>query len=320
MLNSYSLSRSILCLAALGGAALSCYKAPQQTSTTQLSSALQGNFTFAPPEGTNFERTEQRSFEYSLVGTPLTRREEQELRWQVAVDKSNDGYRVKQVLTHVILKRNGETLVDSDVPKDAIRGELIIDNAGNLKDVRGLDSTAQTLHSMVKPNKSFDAAEERAMATELKAVVARRYEMLTGNIVGHPAELGTTWTVSSQKPGVISTTATVENVEGCDGTACARVRQDAKLDPAIIRGHAEDLIKRRVKDMGGKPEHITVKTATYSMTGSVKVEPSTMLNHEAILNESGTFDAMAKEHPFQVTVTGKTQYSYKYGKPTPPQT
>jgi hypothetical protein len=224
---------------------------------------------------------------------------------------------MKQALTHILMKRNGETLVDTDVPEGAISAELVIDQAGNLKDVRGLKDTSKTLTALKEWKKPMDAMEERSVTPEaLRSLVALRYEALTGNLIGHPAEPGSSWTVPGRPMSrITSTTMTVQHIEPCGGASCAKVDEDMKLDAEVVRSQADDMIKRRVHDLGGDTSKIQTKSAMYSMTGTVRVEPATMLNHEAMWNESGTISLRSGRHDMEVTVSGRTDVSYEYKTP-----
>src|SRR5882672_1082187 len=133
----------------------------QETARSGSAEMQPASFTFAPPDGTRGVRTEHRRYEVSLVGTPLRNLEEQELRWNIEAKHSGDQYTVNQELAHVTMKHDGETLVDRDVKPGAVTAELVIDRAGNLVDVRGLEGTSKTLQSLVAPDAS--PAEERAL-------------------------------------------------------------------------------------------------------------------------------------------------------------
>jgi hypothetical protein len=286
------------------------------SGTTQVTSAQASagkQFTFNPPPA-DFVRTEKRDFALGIVGTPLSRREERELKWKVGVAPSSDGYLMKQQLTHILMKRNGETLIDADVPEGAISADLVIDKAGNLKDVRGLKDTSKTLTAIKEWKKPMDPLETRSVSPEaLKVLIAQRYDALTGNLIGHPAEPGSTWTVPGRPMSrIASTTITVQHIEPCSGASCAKLNEDMKLDTEVVRAQADDLIKRRVKDFGGDTSKIETKNAMYSMSGTLLVEPATMLNHDANLEESGTISLRAGNHDIEVSVAGRTDVTYDY--------
>jgi hypothetical protein len=312
-----ALVRSLGPLVALGVGVLSCAGEPKNpSSATELTSAAAAaDFTFAPPPGTTFIRREHRKFDVSLVGAPLSRREEQELTWRVNVEKSGERYLSTQVLTHILLKHNDTTQLDADVREGAVSAQLVIDRAGNLVDVRGLEYTSKSaILPLLAGKKPLRPNEERSVSPEaLKTLVAMRYDVLTGNIVGHPAAPGSSWTAKGHGMShIVSTTLTVERIETCGEAACARIREDAKLDTAGMRDVADDLAKQRIKELGGDPSKIEIKRALYSMSGEVQVEPTTMLNHEATLSETGTLIGGAGDKHFEIAVNGTTQYSYEY--------
>jgi hypothetical protein len=303
---------------ALGVAALACSsepKAPTQTVVELTSAEAGGNFTFGPASGTHFVRTEQRTVDYFLVGTPLSRREEQELRWDVGVRASGDRYVVKQMLKHIVVKNNGAAQMDADVPDGAIAAELVMDRFGNLLEVRGPNDTTSTVRALVPPNTKLDAIQERQLSAEsLKALVAMRYAVLTGDMIGRPSMPGASWTVPSQSSGpILSTTVAVQHMEPCGTVACARVREESKLDPAFLRPAVEGLVKRRVEQLGGDGVSVRIKSALWSMTGSLTVEPGTMLGHEGSISETGSVVAASGKRDFEITVSGRTQFSFDYG-------
>jgi hypothetical protein len=272
-------------------------------------------FTMAPASGTRFMRTELRHWETSLVGTPLARRQDQELRWQVDVGKSGDQFVISQELRHVTMKHNDATLIDAEVPAGAIAAQLVVDRAGTLKEVRGLEKTSETLKSLANAGAKMDEVDEMALSpAALKSLVAMRYEVLAGDIAGRPVAQGSTWTIAA-RPGspIISRILTVEGMESCDGAQCARIREDVKLDPVAVRDIASDLIKRRVKELGGDPKKVQNQSTTYSMAGSLLIEPATMLHHDAALAESGRVVAATAKESFEVAISGSTRFSYDYG-------
>ena len=296
--------------------ALACAQEPTTPAgQAQLTAASQSTFTFAPPLGTRFIRTDQSNYESSLSGTPLSRRQEQELRWQVEIGRSGDHYVMKQQLTHMTMKLNGTTTVDSDVPPDAISAQLFIDCLGTLKEVRGLENTSNTLRALAGPN--LDPLQERSISpTALTALVADRFDSLGGDIVGHPTTPGRPWTAAGrQGSAIVSRTFTVEHMEPCGKTACARIHEEVKLNPTSVTEIADELVKRRVKELGGDPSTIQTQSATYAMAGTLKVDPATMLNHEAAFSEKGRVLAASGKTNFEVTVTGTTRYSYDYKQP-----
>jgi hypothetical protein len=304
---------------AVGMAALGCSNEPKTPprSVVELTSAGGGNFTFAPAVGTHFVRIEQRTVDYLLVGTPLSRREEQELRWDVGVHWSGDRYVVKQMLKHIVVKFNGAAQMDANVPERAIAAELVLDRVGNLMDVRGFNDTSSTLQSLTLPNVKLDAIQERQLSAEsLKAMTTTRYAVLTGDMVGRPSMPGASWTVPGQSYGpVLATTVAVQHMEPCGTVPCARVREESKLDPSPLRAAVEGLVKKRVEQLGGDGSSVQIKSALWSTAGTLAVEPGTLLGHEGTISETGTVVASSGKRDFEVAVSGKTQYSFDYSQP-----
>jgi VCBS repeat-containing protein len=73
------------------------------------------------------------------------------------------------------------------------------------------------------------------------------------------------------------------------------------------------MVKSRVIAAGGDPSKVTVKQATYGMTGSMLVEPATMLSHGAALAEGGTVTvADPEQRQLTVEIKGTTEIAYSY--------
>jgi hypothetical protein len=296
---------------------------PTPTSETQPSAgqvaAAPQTFTMMPPSGTKFTRIERRRFEAALVGTPLTRRHEEELTWKVSIDQSGDQYIMTQQLARATFKRDDKMTLDADFAgTKLISAQLVIDRAGNLVDIRGLDDTATTLKTLKRIG--VNELQDMDMSPEgLKALVATRYSLQAGEIVGRPTKQGSTWTIPGQPNGpVTSRTITVEGMQTCGSTSCARLREDVKLDPTWISTVASDVVKERVRAMGGDPSKVRVKTAMESMTGTMVIEPATMLSHEASLDDAGKAMFEGPNRTFEVALRGTTRFSYDYEKAQPP--
>jgi hypothetical protein len=301
------------------GVGCSSYKKPavsstSTTSATQLTQQVAegATFKFAPPVGTQFTRTEKRRYEASLAGTPISRREEQELRWMVNVGKSGDQYIINQQLAHITMKHNDDTWLDADVQPKSLSAQLVVDRAGNLVDVRGLENSSAILRTLV--TRKIDRLQEAALTPDgFKALVAMRWDALAGDIAGRPVAPGRSWTVQGRpKSPIVSRTFTVERLEVCDSKTCAKLREDIKLDPAMMTQIAGDLMSRRVKELGGNPSKINPEATMYTMSGTVVTEPDTMLIHDASLNENGRIVASAGGTGFEVVLNGMTQYTYEY--------
>jgi hypothetical protein len=298
--------------AALGGASVACAsKEPSAASPASIAEAQ--TFRFAPPNGTEFVRTDRRTREVAIVGAPLRRVENEELRWKVRIESRGDEYRVNQDLAYISFARDGQTLAQGKVPQ-GISAELVIDKNGDLMDVRGLDRTAEILRSLAAPGKEAEA--EQAITPEaLRDIVSRRYRVLFGETIGRRATAGSSWTITNP-PGsfVSSRTVTVQRQEPCDKAMCARLKVDFQLDPRAVADAAVEVVKSRVIAAGGDPSKVTVRSASYGMTGWMLTEPETMLSHGASLTEGGTVTvADPEQREITVQVKGTTDISYSYG-------
>jgi hypothetical protein len=274
-------------------------------------------FTFAPPDGTKGVRTEHRRFEASIIGAPLRSLEEQELRWNMEAKHTGDQYTINQELAHVTLKHDGETVVDADVKPGSVVAQLIIDKAGNLVDVRGMEGTAKTLLGMLPPkldSMTQKMAEKDLSPQTLRAEIATRYEETLGDIVGRPTKVGTSWTTQGRPGGpVISRTLGVEKMEPCGQAICSRIQAVYKLNPRTMLTVADDVIAKYARMVGHAPSKMDMQAATYSMQGSLLTEPATMINHAATLDETGKVMFEDHKKPMEIDLQGKTDMTFEYG-------
>lgn len=278
------------------------------------------SFTFAPPDGTHGVRTDHRRYEVSLVGTPLRNLKEQELRWNVDAKRSGDQFIVSQELAHVTMKHDEETLVDHDVKPGAVVAELIIDKAGNLVDVRGLEGTSKTLQSLFEPASASESGKtesERAFSPQnLKALVATRYEETLGEIVGRPTKVGSTWTTRGREGGpVISRTITVEKTEPCGPMVCSRLEAVYKMNPTAMLSAAEEIVGAYARWAGQAPSKLNIQAAMYTMQGMLLTAPATMINHAASLDESGKILFEGPKKQMEIDLKGKVDINFEYTKP-----
>jgi hypothetical protein len=304
---------SIVVAAGLAGSLIACSKeearpaSPASVSRTEV-------FRFAPPDGTEFTRTDRRTQELAIVGAPLRRVDNEELTWRTRVNREGDEYRVHQDLVYLSLTRDGQILAEGKVP-EGISATLVIDDQGNLTAVKGLERTAEILRSLAPPDKEAEA-EQVITPQALANLVAARYRVLFGETIGRPAAPGSSWKISNP-PGsfVASRTVTVVGHEACGTASCARMQVEFKLDPKVVADTALSLVQSRVREAGGDPSKVSVRNATYAMSGWMLVEPATMLSHGASLTEGGTVTLAAPDQP-EVTVqmNGKTELSYSYGE------
>lgn len=276
---------SVLALA-LG--AVACSASDEEESARSGSAEMQPqSFTFAPPDGMRGVRTESHRYEATLVGAPLRNLEERELRWNVESKRNGDQFVVSQELAHVTMKHDGETLLDKDVKPGAVVAQLLIDKAGNLVDVRGLEGASKPLLELLPPDARPEATRELSPQS-LKALVATRYEETLGDIVGRPTKAGTSWTTQGRSGGpVVSRTVTVQKMEPCGATMCAPLQAIDKLNPRMMLSIADDVVAEYARMVGKAPSKVDVQTAMYSMQGTLLTEPATMMNHGASLDETG---------------------------------
>jgi hypothetical protein len=306
------IERSFVVLAALGAATVAC---TEPKGAADLTSASIGSFTFAPPPDATFTRVEQCRIDYALVGAAMRRSEVRELRWRVAVENSDDGYLITQNLTHLVQKLDGATRVDLDVPPDLLTARLTIDGTGNLTDIRGLEDTSGALAWLAgAQGRPVDASIKRSLdPNALKRLIAMRYDILVGHLIGHSAAPGSSWSVTAV-PGraLVSTKYSVKKLKPCDQQQCATIEAKVHLDPSVLRAEAQEIVMQRVRALGGDPANVRIKSAKDSMSGTLNVEPSTLLVHDASLDEKGLVVVGLSDDTATISVTGRTRVSYDY--------
>ncbi len=307
--------------ACLGATSAACSKesappaqSPALTSAAEAPVSTQ-TFRFAPPDGTQFVRNDHHKQERSIAGTEARSSDEQELKWKVAINRKGDRYHVKQDLVSASFKRDGKVLAEGKV-KPGIGAELVLDRDGNIVEVRGLDKTAARLRELAAPGMEKEV-EQTFTPQYLADIVANRYRVLFGETIGQHATPGSSWTITNP-PGsfVASRKVTVERQEMCGTVMCARLRVDFKVDPKVMSAAAVKLVKARVQDAGGDPSKVTVRTASYGMSGTMLTEPATMLSHGASLSDVGSVTVAGPNQQMTVEVKGSTEISYEYG-PSP---
>jgi hypothetical protein len=286
----------------IGSGLSACSKEePPAASPTRAGSAE--IFRFAPPDRTEYVRTERRSEELDLAGAPLHEVDSRELRWRTRIEASGDRYRVTQELVYVAVARDGEILAQGTVP-EGLSVTLWLDRQGNVTDVQGLERTAETLRSLVAP----------ATEAELEELVGPPYRLLFGDLVGRPAAPGSRWTIASPTGSLVeSRTVTVAGREACGEATCARLEIEFELDPKEVT----DAAARRVRSSLGAafedPSKVSVEDVRYTMSGSVLLEPATMLSHGAALREAGTVTVVGPERrTITMRFQSTTDLSYSY--------
>ena len=219
-----------------------------------------------------------------------------------------------------MMKHDGETLIDKDVEPGKVVAQLLIDKAGNLVDVRGLEGTSKAMQALFAPN--LGMASQRMIEKDLspqalRAIVATRYEETLGDIVGRPTKVGTSWTTQGRPGGpVVSRTIGVEKTEPCGDATCARLQAVYKLNPRAMMSMADDIVAKYAHMVGHAPSKVDMQSATYSMQGTLLTEPATMINHSAALDETGKVSFEDHKKPMEIDLQGKTEITFEYAKPT----
>lgn len=313
----------VLCAIVITAACGACAKEETQPPPVSVTSANANaanesgaqTFRFAPPDGTQFIRKDRSRQERVIAGSSLRSVEEEALDWKVEVHRKGEQVLVDQRLDGVSLKEDGNVLVEGKAAR-GIDAELVIDRNGKLVDVKGLDETAARLKELASPQMK-DAVEQVFTKKHLYDSIATRYAEQFGDTIGHPSAPGSTWTIKNPAGSfVASKKVTVERNEPCGLASCARLRVDYEIDPRVMSDGAVALVKARVKAAGGDPARVSLKRASYGASGSMLIEPATMLSHGATLRETGSVTLAAPDGgEVTVQINGTTDAIYDYLPP-----
>src|SRR5262249_24278430 len=155
-------------------------------------------------------------------------------------------------------------------------------------EVRGAESAAQLLSSLVRPASTPDSSEQMFTIEVVKEIAVARFEMQVRDVVGHPTAPGSSWNVDPDDPAVKKKTVTVEKLEPCGTATCARVttQYDVRSKEAARRamGAGALFLARN----GVNPAQAEVLDAPLDYQDQLLIEPATIIDH------SGSFTQKAK--------------------------
>jgi hypothetical protein len=279
-------------------------------------------FTFPAPSGTQFVWTERRLFDAHLAGTSAAERDVTELAWDVSMHPSSlDTVVIDERLVRIAFDHDGRTVV-SGAPDALV--QLVIDSGGTIEEVRGVDQAARVVRSMAAPG--MEAFADRMFSpAALRALVAARQELFFGQIVGRPTREGATWIIPHREHPAgneLMTRYTVEGSQPCDAspsgapTLCSQLRAQIEIDPRVAMEVAGALVERQLRLHGGNGAALSVRSGGYGMTGTILVQPATLLMAEATLHEAGRVSFAADGRQYDVDIRAVTRDRYDYG-PSP---
>jgi len=244
-------------------------------------SGVAPTFTYAPPPGTHFVRTVKLVSETTLVGSPFRQVEEREFVWNVAVSKEGDRTLVTQQLQRVALRINDAEVLDGErVPGSAISVDLVVDREPKVTEVRGAEQAAAALGALLRPGMA-ESSRDLLSPEAVKAIAVARFEMVVRDVVGHPTAPGSTWVATDVDSTVKTKTLTVDRIEPCGSTRCARVSAQYEVNPQAAARRALRSAAFFLARNGVNPAEAEVVDATMQYQDELVLEPGTLVDHAA---------------------------------------
>jgi len=248
--------------------------------------AVAPTFTYAPPPGTRLVRTVKLVTEIRIVGSPFRQREEQEFVWNVGFTREGDRTVVSQQLQRVAVRINGAEVLDGErVPGTALSVDLVVSHEPRVVEVRGAARAAEVLSGLLAPG-TQQTSPALIDAEQVKEIAVARFEMLVRDVVGHPTAPGSTWPAGQPDSTVGRKTMTVDRLEPCGATRCARVSAHYDVDP---RAAARGALRRAAAFLARSevnPADAEVLDATMDYQDELLVEPGTLVDHAATFSQT----------------------------------
>ena len=248
--------------------------------------AVTPTFTYAPPAGTRLVRTVKLVNETSLVGSPYRQREEQEFVWNVAFSREGENTLVTQQLQRVALRINGADVLDGErMPGNSLSVDLVVSPEPRVIDVRGAERAAEVLAGLASPGAEGSA---RGMfgPEQVRELAVARFEMVVRDVVGHPTAPGSTWVAADPDPAVKRKTMTVDRLEPCGTSHCARISAQYDVDPRAAAKRALRFAAAFLARNGVDPAQTEVLDASLDYRDELLLEPGTLVDHAATFSQT----------------------------------
>ncbi len=249
-------------------------------------SAVAPTFTYAPPSGTRFVRTVKLVSETRLVGSPFRQREEQEFVWNVGFTREGDRTVVSHQLQRVALRINGADVLDGErVPGSGLSVDLVVSAEPRVVEVRGAERAAEVLSALLVPGAEGGSAS-MVSTEQVKDLAVARFEMLVRDVVGHPTAPGSTWPAGEPDSTGTRKTMTVDRIEPCGATRCARVSAHYEVNPRAAARRAMHRAAAFLARNGVNPAEAEVIDASMDYRDELLVEPGTLVDHAASFSQT----------------------------------
>jgi len=251
--------------------AAGCATTPQGVAT----------FTYAPRPGTRYVRTVKAVTETSLLGAPYRERSEQVFVWNVSFTGQGDRLVVSHQLQRVEFRINGADVLDGErSPSSPVSVDLVVSPGPRVLEVRGTRRAAEVLSALLTPPES-EIASEAIGPDQVRRIAVALFEMTVRDVAGHPTAPGSSWATAGLDPPVARKVLSVDRMEPCDTTRCARISAQYELnrDEAARQaiGSAENLLIQT----GVDPAEVKVVEASVDFSDSLLLEPGTLVDHAA---------------------------------------
>ena len=199
----------------------------------------------------------------------------------------------------ILLK--GGTIVSMDASVgDFVEGDILIQGkeiaavGANVKisgpaprviDVRGTERAAEVLAGLASPGAEGSA---RGMfgPEQVRELAVARFEMVVRDVVGHPTAPGSTWVAADPDPAVKQKTMTVDRLEPCGTSHCARISAQYDVDPRAAAKRALRFAAAFLARNGVDPAQTEVLDASLDYRDELLLEPGTLVDHAATFSQT----------------------------------
>lgn len=269
--------------AVVAGLALAC--SPEQTPAK--SAQVDQKFVFAPHVGLVFHHEMKHIDALTVTGSPFRDAQEWRILWEVRIDQEGDKYLYHRRLLELAFKLNDQVLfAGSEVAARKAEIVQVMSHDGHALDVTGTEQLTQALTSLVPEAARSAVAEAFSPAAMRELLLARAVDAFD-EVVGKPAKVGDSWTVSESDGPLRAKTVRVDSALACGAAECRKLVRTYDVD----REKVGDLVRARVasfvRDQHWDATSVAVVDANVKVEDTFVVEPATCLFHDALLTEQG---------------------------------
>jgi len=272
--------------------------------------AKEGAFNYAPSIDKPSHETMRRLEEIAIPGTPLRNAEEWTLDWDVVTKKDGDNYKRSLKLVGLKIDVNGQPLLKGDEVKAAnATVDIITDNKSNVVDVHGADQLSQAIVGLGTPE-AQPSLRRMFSPEKLRLLAAVRSMELHRDFVGHPAQVGSQWTVDDGEGGKTQIRVVAE--APCGVGKCVQVVREYKVNEQELYAEISELVAAYVKEQGGDPTKIGLVGMDVKLEDSLVIDPATMDYYGAKFDQQATIRVAGPngELPVSMKVQRSTDFRY----------